>query len=73
MQQVVRARFIQDAGERLSTYHELERKIVQEDAAWIPLFSREHYFIVAEGVEGFQVAWNGWSNTCYRDVSVNRD
>ncbi|MBO4913978.1 MAG: ABC transporter substrate-binding protein [Oscillospiraceae bacterium] len=56
--------------ERIREYRELERKIVQEDAAWIPLFSGSHYYVVSERVEGFQPPWNGWSNNRYNNVSV---
>ena len=70
MKRVRDARAIVDSEERISTYQALERIIVQEDAAWIPLFSKEHYFAVSRRVSGFQVSWNGWSNNRYRNVSV---
>lgn len=56
--------------ERLSEYRALERIIVQEECAWIPLFSNEHYFIVSERVKNFRVSWNGWTDTPYRDVVI---
>ncbi len=59
--------------ERLREYQELERIIVQEDCAWIPLFSNEHYFIVNERVKNFRVSWNGWTDTQYRDVVIEDD
>lgn len=64
------ARCILDEEERIREYRALERKIVQEDAAWIPLFSGTHYYVVSERVEGFTVPWNGWSNNRYSGVSV---
>ena len=42
MKRVRAARAIVNEEERICEYQALERKIVQEDAAWIPLFSRQH-------------------------------
>lgn len=56
--------------ERLQEYRDLERIIAQEDCAWIPLFSNDHYFIVNERVRNFRVSWNGWSDTRYRNVVI---
>lgn len=56
--------------ERLSEHRALERTIVQEECAWIPLFSNEHYFIVSERVKNFRVSWNGWTDTPYRNVVI---
>lgn len=61
---------ILDDGERLQEYRDLEKIIVQEDCAWIPLFSNDHYFIVNDRVKNFHVSWNGWSDTQYRDVVI---
>ena len=64
------ARGIVNEGARIREYQALERKIVQEDAAWIPLFSRQHYFVVSKRVDGFRVSWNGWASNSYRGVAV---
>ncbi|MBQ7371157.1 MAG: hypothetical protein IJW67_04635, partial [Blautia sp.] len=61
---------IVDKEERIREYQELERIIVQEDCAWIPLFSNQHYFIVNKRVKNFRVSWNGWTNTRYCDVVI---
>lgn len=71
MERVCASHRITDSETRLREYQRLQRTIVQEDAAWIPLFSQQHYFAVNERVDGFRVAWNGWSSVCYRDVSVS--
>ncbi len=62
--------FIVDDAARLAEYRELERKIVHEDCAWVPLFSNEHYFVVSNRAKGFKVSWNGWTNTQYRDIVI---
>lgn len=68
---VAAARAIVDEDERIKEYQELEKLIIQEDAAWVPLFSREHLFVVNPRVSGFTVSWNGWSDNYYRNVSVS--
>ena len=70
MQRAFDARSIVDEAERLRVYQEVEKKIVQEDYAWIPLYSRMHFFVVSDRVEGFEVRWNGWSSNRYYKVSV---
>ena len=70
MQRVRDARAIADPDARLQEYRELERIIVQEDAAWIPLFSRLRYYVTGEGVEGFRASWNGSVKNNYRNMSV---
>jgi ABC-type transport system substrate-binding protein len=62
---VVAARGIVDPTARLKEYQELEKAIIQDEAAWIPLFSRQHIFIVTDRVEGYRVPWNGWSEGWY--------
>ncbi|MBR1559209.1 MAG: ABC transporter substrate-binding protein, partial [Clostridia bacterium] len=71
MRRVNEARAIVDEDARLAEYRALERKIVQEDAAWIPLYSKLHLFVVNSRVSGFEVSWNGWSSTNYRHVAVS--
>jgi ABC-type transport system substrate-binding protein len=62
---VAAARATVDPEARVKEYHDLERAIIQDEAAWIPLFNRQHIFVVNDRVEGFQVPWNGWSDGWY--------
>ncbi|MBQ6927924.1 MAG: ABC transporter substrate-binding protein [Oscillospiraceae bacterium] len=71
MERVRRARTITDSGARIAEYRELERIIVQEDAAWIPLFSRIYTYVTSPRLEGFQSSWNGSVKNKYRDMSIN--
>jgi ABC-type transport system substrate-binding protein len=68
---VAAARGIVDEDERVAEYQALEELIIQEDAAWVPLFAKEHLFVVNPRVTGFTVSWNGWTNNYYRNVAVN--
>ena len=70
MKAVRDARTIADADRRIEEYHDLERIIVQEDAAWIPLFSRQYYYVISERLKGIQSTWNGSVKNRYREMSV---
>ena len=70
MARVRNARTIADPEARLSEYWALERIIVQEDAAWIPLFSRLRVYALSERVEGVQASWNGSVKNRYRNVII---
>ena len=70
MERVCAARTITDAEARIAEYRELERIIVQEDAAWIPLFSRLRCYVTSERVEGISSSWNGSVKNKYRCISI---
>jgi len=72
MERVRRASSITDDTLRMEEYHALEERIVHDDAAWIPLFSRLHFFVVSDRVKGFEVSWNGWSSSRYANVSLTK-
>lgn len=65
-----KARTMVNQEERLKLYQELEKTIVTEDAAWIPLFSLDHLFVVQPRVKNFKVSWNGWSNMPYYGIEI---
>ncbi|MBR0367167.1 MAG: ABC transporter substrate-binding protein [Clostridia bacterium] len=70
MARVRAARAIADAEARIQAYRDLERVIVQEDAAWIPLFSRFFYYVSSERLEGIQASWNGSVKNKYREMTI---
>ena len=70
MERVRRARAVTDPEERIREYQDLERIIVQEDAAWIPLFSRLRYYVTSERLQGIQASWNGSVKNRYREMSI---
>ncbi len=70
MARVQNARLITDPAARLEEYRELERVIVQEDAAWIPLFSRLHMYVYSERVEGLKATWNGSVKNMYSKIEI---
>ena len=73
MERVRAARTITDPDERIAEYRTLEEIIIQEDAAWIPLFSRLYTYVVSERLEGMQASWNGSVKNMYREMSIRED
>jgi ABC-type transport system substrate-binding protein len=72
MARVRAARSIMDEQARVAEYRDLERIIVQDEAAWIPLFSKERTYLVSDRIGNFTVGWNGWFETSYKYMSVKR-
>lgn len=70
MERIQLARTISDPEKRIAEYQDLERIIIQEDSAWIPLFSRMRYYAVSERLEGIQASWNGSVKNKYREMTI---
>ena len=68
---VQQARSIVDPDARIQEYHDLEEKLITEDAAWIPMYSRLHSFAVGKRVQGFEVPWNGLSDCYFCGLSIS--
>ena len=71
MARVAKARTIVNDDERLAEYKALEEKIVHEDAAWVPMFSRLHLYAVSKRVQGFAPLWNGLSDQLFYHISLS--
>lgn len=65
-----KARSIIDPAERIELYRDLEKKIVHEQAAWVPLFTLDHVYVINDKVKKFVVPWNGWSDMSYFPMDV---
>ena len=68
MARVAAASGITDDAERMAEYQALEKKIVEEDASWVPLLGNMHLFAMGERVESFVPYWAGYSNFYAKDV-----
>lgn len=66
-----RARTITDPAERVQLYRELEKTIVHDQAAWVPLFTLDHVYVIRDNVKKFIVPWNGWSDMSYYPMDVD--
>lgn len=71
MERVAKARTIVNENERLAEYKALEEKIIHEDAAWVPMFSRLHLFAVGKRVQGFAPLWSGLSDQLFYNISLS--
>ncbi len=70
MARVAAASGIVDDAERMAEYQALEEKIVNEDAAWVPLLGNMHLFALGERVADFVPYWAGYSNFYAKDVTL---
>lgn len=71
MERVTKARTIVNEDERLAEYKALEEKLIHEDAAWVPMFSRLHLFAVSKRVQGFAPLWSGLSDQLFYNISLS--
>ena len=71
MERVAKARTIVNEDERLAEYKALEEKLIHEDAAWVPMFSRLHLFAVSKWVQGFVPLWSGLSDQLFYNISLS--
>lgn len=66
------ARAMVDEEERMALYQKIDTTVVQEDVVVFPLFQMDHIVVVQDWVKGFQIPWNGWTDTSYYTVSIER-
>lgn len=71
LDRVAKARAIINDDERIAEYQALEEKIVAEDAAWVPMFSRTHLFAVSKRVQNFVPVWNGAGDQFFYGISLS--
>ena len=71
MERVAKVRTIVNEDERLAEYKALEEKLIHEDAAWVPMFSRLHLFAVSKRVQGFAPLWSGLSDQLFYNISLS--
>jgi len=65
---VAAARAIVSDEERLAEYQTLDRKLIEEDAAWIPLLSDLHLWCLGDRVAAFTPQWAGFTDFYATDV-----
>lgn len=70
MDRVVKARSILDNDQRIKEYNALEEKIIDEDAAWVPMYSKLHLFAVSKRVQNYKVSWNGLGDNDFYPLSL---
>ncbi len=70
MDRIRLARSIINPKERMAEYAELEKKIVQEDAAVVPLFTTNVNFLLGDRVNSFTPYWEGMDYMYFSDVEL---
>ena len=70
MKRVRDARGIMDEEARMREYQELEKIIVHDDAAWIPLYSRVRFYVVGDRLQKFSACWNGRFTPSLRSMEL---
>jgi len=70
IQRIEAARHMIDEEERMEEYKELEKIVIQDDAAWIPLFHGEKIRVVQPRVKGFIPQWAGWGDCVFYSVEL---
>ena len=62
------ARAIVDDAAREAEYQALEKKLIEEDAAWVPMYAELHMWALGDRVASFIPHWAGWSDFYAADV-----
>lgn len=72
IKKVEEARVMTDTTARIQLYHDIEKTIVQNDAAFFPLFQLNRVEVINNRVKGFKIPWNGWPATdmSFYNVSI---
>ncbi len=66
------ARAMVDEDERMALYQKIDTIMVQDEAAVLPLYQMDHVVVVQDWVKNFHIPWNGWTDTSYYAVSIER-
>ena len=65
---VAAARTIVNDAEREAEYQALEKKLITDDAAWIPMYTELHLWCLGDRVASFTPHWAGFSDFYITDV-----
>ena len=68
---VSKARAIINEDERIKEYQALEKKIITEDRAWLPMYAKEHYFALGKNISNFTPNWAGISDMQFYSIKKN--
>jgi ABC-type transport system substrate-binding protein len=68
-QRVVELKSVNDHGERIAGYQEVEKQIM-DDWGWIPLVVPDHIWVLADNVVSYDPLWNGWADMDFTTVKM---
>lgn len=64
------ARHMVDQDARIAEYQDLEKIVVQDDAAWIPLVHASKVVVVQDRVKNYIPHWAGWGDCSYYNIEL---
>jgi peptide/nickel transport system substrate-binding protein len=64
------ARAIVDDAKREAEYKALDKKLIEEDAAWIPMYAELHLWCLGDRVASFTPQWAGFADFYAADVTL---
>lgn len=70
MARVSAARSIVDDEARKAEYQALEKKLIEEDVAWVPMYAELHLWALGDRVAAFKPHWAGWSDFYAADFAL---
>ena len=70
LNRVAAASAIVDDDARKEEYQALEKKIIGEDVAWIPLVEEQHLYCLGDRVAAFIPQWAGFTDFYATDVTL---
>ncbi|MCR4745169.1 MAG: ABC transporter substrate-binding protein [Lachnospiraceae bacterium] len=70
MKRVVEARYIVNDEERLKEYASIEKKLVEEDAVLLPIYSEKRIFVIGNRIKNLTPSWSGASSIRFRDIEL---
>ncbi|MBR3165732.1 MAG: ABC transporter substrate-binding protein, partial [Lachnospiraceae bacterium] len=68
MERIAKARKIEDPEKRMREYAALEKKLIRDEALWVPLMSTNQVFVLGERVESLTPYWAGWEDLVFKDI-----
>ena len=67
---IIRARNILDLGQRISEYNDIEKKLVIDDAVWVPFFASKHIFVKGDRINSLTPYWAGWNDIPLKGITL---
>ena len=61
---------VYDSASDQNTCSEMAQKLIEEDAAWVPMYAELHMWALGDRVAAFIPQWAGWSDFYAADVTL---
>ncbi len=64
------ARHMTDQEARIAEYQDLEKIVIQDDAAWIPIVHSNKVIVLQDRVKNYLPHWAGWGDNVYYNIEL---